>query len=56
MQRSVRTHELLSVAIFDIDLFKAANDRFVHYVGDELLKIISEFLRAKARDVDVLVR
>jgi len=46
-------HGLLFI---DIDLFKEVNDRFGHNVGDQLLVMVAETLRANLRDSDVVVR
>lgn len=37
--------EPLSVTIFDIDYFKELNDRYGHFVGDEVLRSFAERLR-----------
>ena len=43
-------------AIIDIDDFKIINDTHGHLVGDELLKLISEFFSRNLRDTDILAR
>lgn len=48
--------ELLSVAMIDIDGFKAINDRLGHGVGDTVLVEIAQLLRASSRHADILVR
>jgi diguanylate cyclase (GGDEF)-like protein len=48
-------HEL-SVAICDIDNFKAINDRFFHLIGDEVLKVVANLLVGGCRDVDTIAR
>jgi diguanylate cyclase (GGDEF)-like protein len=47
--------ELVCVAL-DMDYFKQANDQFGHAVGDELLKLLADLLKACVRDSDVVVR
>jgi diguanylate cyclase (GGDEF)-like protein len=47
------THSLL---LFDLDDFKAVNDRYGHVVGDDVLRTIAGALSGRARSDDVLVR
>ncbi|MGW4944764.1 diguanylate cyclase [Actinoplanes sp. NPDC004185] len=46
----------LCVAIADVDLFKGVNDRFGHFVGDEVLRQIAAVLRDNVRDNDLVAR
>lgn len=46
----------LSLAFIDIDDFKIINDTYGHLVGDELLKLISDFFLNNLRDTDILAR
>ena len=46
----------VSVAIIDIDLFKAINDTFGHTVGDEVLVSVSERMQKVLKKSDFLVR
>jgi len=46
----------LSLAFIDIDDFKLINDTYGHLVGDELLKLISDFFLRNLRDTDSLAR
>lgn len=45
-----------AVAVFDLDGFKAVNDRRGHLEGDDLLRRIAEALRSVARTDDVVCR
>lgn len=47
---------LSAVLMFDLDLFKAINDRYGHAMGDEVLKHFSAILRHELRKVDSVGR
>ncbi len=44
------------VAIFDIDRFKAVNDRFGHAIGDLVIKEFADVLRSTVRGNDIVAR
>jgi len=46
----------LSVAMIDVDHFKAVNDRFGHDIGDRVLEEVASRLRGAIRRHDLLVR
>src|SRR5271157_3434030 len=54
--RAVRTRSPLSVALIDIDHFKAVNDTHGHLTGDSVLRAVSDVLRDQLRDYDVVGR
>jgi diguanylate cyclase (GGDEF)-like protein len=56
MARARRSGAPLSLALFDIDRFKAINDRAGHAVGDRVLRGISEILSASQRGSDLATR
>lgn len=56
IQRSSLVDSPLSLLMIDIDHFKAVNDRFGHLVGDSVLQIAAERLRAGTRKGDVICR
>ncbi|MGN7160083.1 diguanylate cyclase [Sphingomonas sp. SAFR-052] len=45
-----------SVAVFDLDHFKAVNDRFGHAVGDHVLQSFARIARRVVREEDVVAR
>ncbi len=47
---------LFSLAVLDLDGFKALNDSQGHRVGDEALKLVAEILRTRMRASDALGR
>jgi diguanylate cyclase (GGDEF)-like protein len=54
--RAIRTHTPLSVAIADLDHFKAVNDNYGHLAGDAVLAGIASAMSALLRDYDLLGR
>jgi len=56
MARSKRMQQPIGVMLLDLDRFKAVNDTFGHDMGDELLKTVSERLKACVREVDTVAR
>ena len=51
-----RPHGRYALVIFDLDLFKHANDTYGHLFGDELLKYLADKLRKSIRGGDIVAR
>jgi diguanylate cyclase (GGDEF)-like protein len=56
VSRARRGNMPLSLVMFDIDHFKAVNDRSGHPVGDRVLAAISQLLSASQRGSDLAIR
>jgi diguanylate cyclase (GGDEF)-like protein len=56
LERTKRTHQPLSLLIFDVDWFKKINDRYGHPIGDQVLQHLSHIARSVLRGYDVLAR
>lgn len=54
--KSSRYDHPLTVAIIDLDDFKAINDTFGHHAGDESLKAVSAVISSRIRSVDIAAR
>jgi PleD family two-component response regulator len=55
-RRAERYGGALSLMVFDVDRFKAVNDRFGHAVGDNTLYAVAQALQRGVRGVDVVGR
>ncbi len=51
-----RAGQMLSLVFFDLDDFKAYNDRFGHEAGNELLRRVGGVMGAAVREMDVVCR
>ncbi|MHB9111266.1 MAG: GGDEF domain-containing protein [Thermoleophilia bacterium] len=56
VSKSRRYDHKLSVAILDLDDFKAINDTFGHKAGDDLLRAVGEVLTSGVREADMVAR
>jgi diguanylate cyclase (GGDEF)-like protein len=56
LRRSRRLHEPLTVALLDMDDFKAVNDSRGHAVGDNFLRRVAHTLRTQLRERDMAAR
>lgn len=56
LSRFHRTGQALSLAIGDLDRFKAVNDQFGHAAGDAALQEIGRALLSSARGADIVAR
>jgi diguanylate cyclase (GGDEF)-like protein len=56
LERAVRTGRPLAIVVLDCDDLKAINDRGGHELGDAVLQMIGDFLRAEKRLEDVAAR
>ncbi len=55
-ERAKRSHQQISLVMFDIDFFKKINDNYGHQTGDEAIRLVSRTLRENSRDVDICGR
>lgn len=54
--RASKNNSIVSIMILDLDHFKEINDTLGHYVGDELLKLLSHKLESVLSPVDTIGR
>lgn len=54
--RAKRYKRYLSIALLDLNKFKAVNDKYGHDEGDKLLREVATLLKQSIRSVDVLAR
>lgn len=56
LAESLRFNRNFAVMFIDLDDFKHVNDEFGHYIGDELIKAVSQTLEDNSRATDVVAR
>lgn len=56
MSRKIRSGRSFCVMLFDLDGFKAVNDRYGHIAGDHLLKAFAKRLQSQFRSDDTVCR
>jgi diguanylate cyclase (GGDEF)-like protein len=56
LRQAARQQRPLAVIMADLDNFKIFNDTYGHPVGDRVLRLVAEALRAEARSTDIVGR
>jgi len=56
LSRALRDKSAISLLLVDIDYFKRINDTWGHAIGDRVLRLIADALRAQARAGDMVAR
>jgi len=56
VERSERYDEPIAFLMMDVNRFKEINDRYSHYVGDEVLREVAELIKENVRGADTVVR
>ena len=51
-----KRNDPVAMLMFDLDHFKSINDRFGHSVGDEVLRLFGQVVRASTRADDIIAR
>ncbi|WP_170834804.1 GGDEF domain-containing protein [Natronincola peptidivorans] len=56
MKKALDNHQIITTAFIDIDRLKKANDKFGHFIGDQLLIDVSNILKSSIRKEDFIFR
>jgi len=56
LERAQAEHFPVTLLFFDLDDFKAYNDRFGHDAGDEIIRVIGQLFRRHCREQDIVTR
>ena len=56
MQAAIESGRAFSLLVFDLNGFKAVNDRHGHLQGDQLLKAIGQQIKGCVRESDIVCR
>jgi len=56
LRKTIRHHHSISLIMFDLDHFKAVNDKYGHLAGDAVLRAVSSKIAGLVRYTDVLGR
>ena len=56
VSRAERYKRDLAIVMAEVDDFRAIVDRFLHMVGDDILRVMASILRAQCRSIDTIAR
>ncbi len=56
LQRALRKGERIALLLLDLDQFKRINESLGHHMGDEVLRIVADRLKAAVRHADMVAR